>query len=117
MPRKAMQLSGGGSALAALPGNGLSLEEKQLIHRALLRSGATIREMNCVRRHLSGIKGGRLGAACYLAQLTTLIISDVPGDFLEDIASGPTVADPTTCQDSLEIVHRYRLPLPPAAWT
>jgi hydroxypyruvate reductase len=81
----------------------------------LLASGATISEMNCVRRHLSAIKGGRLGAACHPAQVLTLLISDVPGDHPLDIASGPTVADPTTCADALGILRRYTIELPQAA--
>jgi len=108
-------VSGGGSALAPLPAPGLTLEAKQTVNRALLASGATISEMNCVRRHLSAIKGGRLGAACFPASVLTLLISDVPGDRPIDIASGPTVADPTTCADALNIVRRYGIELPPAA--
>ena len=88
-------ISGGGSALLPLPGEGVSLEDKQAINRALLKSGATISEMNCVRRHLSAIKGGRLAAACHPARVVNLLISDVPGDNPMDIASGPTVADPS----------------------
>ena len=108
-------ISGGGSSLLVAPAPGLSLADKQAINTALLRSGATISEMNCLRRHLSALKGGRLGAACHPAQLLTLLISDVPGDDPIDIASGPTVGDPTTCADALAIVERYRLDLPPAA--
>ncbi len=108
-------ISGGGSALLCLPGEGLTLDDKQAINRALLASGAAIGEMNVVRRHLSGIKGGRLAAAAYPAQVLTLVISDVPGDALPDIASGPTVADPTTCADARAIVARYGIKLPPAA--
>ena len=108
-------ISGGGSALLPLPAEGITLEDKQAINRALLKSGATIGELNCVRRHLSAIKGGRLAAACGKATVVTLLISDVPGDKPMDIASGPTVADPTTCADALEIVRRYRIPLPAAA--
>ncbi|KAB2966714.1 glycerate kinase [Zoogloea sp.] len=108
-------ISGGGSALLPLPGEGVSLEDKQAINRALLKSGATISEMNCVRRHLSAIKGGRLAAACHPARVVNLLISDVPGDNPMDIASGPTVADPTTCADALEIVRRYAIDLPDGA--
>lgn len=108
-------ISGGGSALLPLPGQGLTLADKQAINRALLNSGATISEMNCVRRHLSAIKGGRLAAACHPARVITLLISDVPGDNPMDIASGPTVADPTTCADALAIAQRYGIELPPAA--
>ena len=107
-------LSGGGSALLPLPAAGLTLDDKQEVARALLRSGATISEMNCVRRHLSAIKGGRLAAACHPARVLTLLISDVPGDRPLDIASGPTVADPTTCADALAIVRRYGIELPAA---
>ncbi len=105
-------ISGGGSALLSLPLDGISLEDKQAVNKALLACGATITEMNCLRRHLSAVKGGRLAAACYPAKLTTLMISDVPGDNPMDIASGPTVADPTTLEDALEIVRRYKLDLP-----
>jgi glycerate 2-kinase len=107
-------ISGGGSALLVRPLPGLSLEDKQAVNRALLKSGATIREMNCVRRHLSAVKGGRLGAACHPAKLLTLLISDVPGDNPVDIASGPTVADPSTCADALGILRRYRIDVPSA---
>ena len=100
-------ISGGGSALLVRPLPGLTLADKQAVNRALLKSGATIGEMNCVRRHLSAIKGGRLAAACYPAQLLTLLISDVPGDNPIDIASGPTVGDPSSCADALEILARY----------
>ena len=86
-------ISGGGSALLALPAPGLTLDDKQVINRALLRSGANILEMNCVRKHLSAIKGGRLAAASFPARLVALLISDVPGDDPSVIASGPTVAD------------------------
>ena len=106
-------ISGGGSALLPLPIDGLSLEHKQALNRALLKSGASINEMNCVRRHLSAIKGGRLAAACHPARVLTLAISDVPGDDPINIASGPTVPDPTTCADALAIVRRYAIELPP----
>lgn len=108
-------ISGGGSALLPLPGEGITLEDKQGINRALLRSGANISEMNCVRRHLSRIKGGRLAAACHPARVVNLLISDVPGDNPMDIASGPTVPDPTTRQDALDILRRYGIELPAAA--
>jgi glycerate 2-kinase len=108
-------LSGGASALLPWPALGLSLSDKQVITRALLRSGATIGEINTVRRHLSRIKGGRLGVACQPARLVTLAISDVPGDAPVDIGSGPTVADPTTCADALAVLERYRVALPAAA--
>jgi hydroxypyruvate reductase len=108
-------ISGGGSALMPLPAAGLTLELKQSVNRMLLASGASISEINCVRRHLSGIKGGRLAAACHPAQVLALIISDVPGDNPVDIASGPTVGDPTTCSDALAIVRRYGIDLPDAA--
>jgi hydroxypyruvate reductase len=106
-------ISGGGSSLLPLPLPGITLADKQAVNRALLASGASIGEMNCVRRHLSSIKGGRLAAACHPAHVLTLLISDVPGDEPFDIASGPTVADPSTCADALDIVRRYRIALPP----
>jgi hydroxypyruvate reductase len=105
-------ISGGGSSLLPLPLPGISLEDKQQVNRSLLASGATISEMNTVRRHLSAIKGGRLAAACHPAKVINLLLSDVPGDRPLDIASGPTVADPSTCSDALEIVRRYGLVLP-----
>jgi hydroxypyruvate reductase len=104
-------LSGGGSALLPLPSPGLSLDEKQRITRQLLGSGATISQINCVRRHLSRIKGGRLAAACHPARVVTLAISDVPGDDPMDIASGPTVADPTTCGDALAVLGQFEVEL------
>jgi glycerate 2-kinase len=100
-------ISGGASALLPLPLEGLGLEDEQALNKALLVSGATISEMNCVRRHLSAIKGGRLALACYPARLVTLLISDVPGDAPSDIGSGPTIADSTTCADALAILARY----------
>ena len=106
-------ISGGGSSLLPLPAPGLTLEHKQAVNRALLKSGATISEMNCVRRHLSAIKGGRLAAACHPARVLTLLISDVPGDDPMDIASGPTVADPTSCDDALAVIRRYGIEVPP----
>ena len=108
-------ISGGGSALLPLPLEGLSLADEQALGRALLKSGAGIGEMNCVRRHLSGIKGGRLAAACHPARVLTLLISDVPGDRPLDIASGPTVGDPTTCADAHRIALRHGLSLPEKA--
>jgi hydroxypyruvate reductase len=108
-------ISGGGSALLPLPLEGLTLDDKQRINSDLLKSGATISEMNCVRRHLSAIKGGRLAAACWPAKVVTLLISDVPGDDPMDIASGPTVADPTTCADALALLKKYDISVPPAA--
>jgi glycerate 2-kinase len=100
-------ISGGGSALMALPAPGLTLADKQALNRALLASGATISEMNAVRKHLSGIKGGRLAAAATPARVVTLAISDVPGDDPAVIASGPTVPDPTTFADARALVARY----------
>ncbi len=108
-------ISGGGSSLLVAPAQGLTLADKQAVNAALLASGATISEMNCVRRHLSSLKGGRLGALCHPAQLLTLLISDVPGDAPVDIASGPTVADSSTCADALAIVQRYQIAMPEAA--
>ena len=108
-------ISGGGSALLSLALPGLRLADEQALNRALLASGASIGEMNCVRRHLSAIKGGRLAAACRPARVVNLLLSDVPGDDPVDIASGPTVADPTTCADALAILRRYEIEVPPRA--
>jgi hydroxypyruvate reductase len=108
-------ISGGGSSLLVAPIEGLTLEDKQAVNRSLLKSGASIGEMNCVRRHLSAVKGGRLAAACHPAKVITLLISDVPGDRPMDIASGPTVPDPTTCADALEIIGRYDVAIPASA--
>ena len=105
-------ISGGGSSLLVAPAPGLTLADKQAINSALLASGASIGEMNCVRRHLSALKGGRLAAACHPASVVTLLISDVPGDAPSDIASGPTVADASSCADALAIVDRYKIALP-----
>lgn len=107
-------ISGGGSALLTLPCDGLTLEDKQRISRALLCSGASISEMNCVRKHLSGIKGGRLAQACHPARVVTLAISDVPGDDMGTIASGPTVADTSTCAQALAVLDRYGIAVPAA---
>ena len=108
-------ISGGGSALLSQPAPGLTLEDKQRINTALLRSGANITEMNCVRKHLSTIKGGRLAAAAAPARVVSLLISDVPGDDPAVIASGPTVADPTTFADALAILEKYRITEPETA--
>jgi glycerate 2-kinase len=108
-------ISGGGSSLLALPAPGLTLADKQAINAALLRSGAPISAMNAVRKHLSAIKGGRLAAAAFPARLLTLIISDVPGDDPAVVASGPTVADPTTFADALRILRDYGVSEPRAA--
>jgi glycerate 2-kinase len=107
-------ISGGGSALLTLPAEGLTLQEKQRINRELLESGANIVEMNCVRKHLSRIKGGRLAAACAPARVVTLTISDVPGDDPSVIASGPTVPDTSTCADAVAILQRYGIAVPGA---
>ncbi|MBD9390714.1 glycerate kinase [Acidovorax sp. ACV01] len=107
-------ISGGGSALLTLPVAGLDLRDKQRINKKLLESGADIREMNCVRKHLSRIKGGQLAAACWPAQVVTLAISDVPGDDVSVIASGPTVEDATTCSDALSILAKYAIAVPEA---
>jgi glycerate 2-kinase len=101
--------SGGGSALLPLPAPGLTLADKQSINTALLKSGANITEMNCVRKHLSAIKGGRLAAACAPARIVTLAISDIPGDDPAVIASGPTVADATTFADAIAVLEKYRI--------
>uniref|UniRef100_UPI00406CD881 glycerate kinase type-2 family protein n=1 Tax=Rhodoferax sp. GW822-FHT02A01 TaxID=3141537 RepID=UPI00406CD881 len=105
-------ISGGGSSLLTLPADGLTLADKQRINQALLDSGASIGEMNCVRKHLSRIKGGRLAAACAPARVLTLLISDVPGDDASVIASGPTVPDASTCADALAILKRYNIAVP-----
>jgi hydroxypyruvate reductase len=110
-------LSGGASALLALPAPGITLEDKQVVTRELLRSGATIAEINCVRKHLSAIKGGRLAAAAFPAQVTSFAISDVPGDDPAVIGSGPTIADPTTFFDARRILTKYAMSPPPAVAT
>ena len=107
-------ISGGGSSLLTLPASGLTLDDKQAVNRALLASGATIGEMNAVRKHLSAIKGGRLAAAAAPAQVVTLAISDVPGDDAAVIASGPTVPDPTTFAEARALLARYRITPPPS---
>ncbi|MCO3509465.1 glycerate kinase [Pseudomonas aeruginosa] len=105
-------LSGGGSALLSLPAEGIGLADKQAVNKALLKSGAAIGEMNCVRKHLSAIKGGRLAKACWPASVYTYAISDVPGDEATVIASGPSVGDPTTSADALAILKRYAIDVP-----
>lgn len=110
-------LSGGASALACLPGEGLSLAEKRRLTAALLRSGADVREINCVRRHLSRFKGGRLALTAAPARLLTLAISDVVGDAPEDIGSGPTAADPTGVGDARAILARYGIAAPDRGWS
>jgi hydroxypyruvate reductase len=107
-------ISGGGSALMALPAEGVTLEEKQAVNKALLKSGANISEMNCVRKHLSAIKGGRLARAAAPACVVALMISDVPNDDLSVIASGPTVPDPTTREDALAVIAKYKIAAPAA---
>jgi hydroxypyruvate reductase len=105
-------MSGGASALLSLPAPGLSVEDKRAVNRALLKSGAPISEMNCVRKHLSAIKGGRLAAAAHPAQVASLVISDVPGDDLAAVGSGPTVADPTTFAEARAIIAKYGIEVP-----
>ena len=107
-------ISGGGSALLTLPAPGVALADKQAMTGALLRSGAAIDEINCVRKHLSAIKGGRLGAACHPARVVSLLISDVPGDDPAVIGSGPTVPDPTTFADALAVLRKYGIAEPAA---
>jgi hydroxypyruvate reductase len=107
-------ISGGGSALLALPAPGLQLADKQAVTSALLKSGAAIGEINCVRKHLSAIKGGRLAAAAAPARVVSLLISDVPGDDPATIASGPTVADPTSFADARAILAKYAIRGPAA---
>jgi hydroxypyruvate reductase len=105
-------ISGGGSALLSFPGEGLTLEDKQAVNKALLKSGATIGEMNIVRKHLSAIKGGRLAVAAAPARVVALMISDVPRDDPSVIASGPTVPDPSTTEEALAIIEKYGIPVP-----
>ena len=105
-------ISGGGSSLLTLPAEGMTLADKQAVNQALLNSGASIGEMNCVRKHLSRIKGGRLAAACAPARVVTLTISDVPGDDPSIIASGPTVPDASSCAETLQILKRYGIDIP-----
>jgi hydroxypyruvate reductase len=105
-------ISGGGSTLLALPADGVTLADKQALNKALLGSGATIGDMNCVRKHLSGIKGGRLALACAPARVVTLLISDVPGDDPGVVASGPSLPDAGTCADALAILARYKIAVP-----
>ncbi len=105
-------ISGGGSSLLSLPAPGISLDDKRSLNKSLLKSGASIAEINCVRKHLSAIKGGRLAKHCAPARVVTLAISDVPGDAPDTIASGPTVADPTTSAEALAILERYKIDVP-----
>jgi len=105
-------MSGGGSALLSLAAEGVSAEDKRAVNRALLKSGAPIQEMNCVRKHLSRIKGGRLAAAAFPARVETLVISDVPGDDVSAVASGPTVPDPTTYAEARNILAKYNVVVP-----
>ncbi|WP_317205806.1 glycerate kinase [Janthinobacterium sp.] len=105
-------ITGGGSALLALPAPGITLAQKQAVNKALLKSGAAIGEMNCVRKHLSAIKGGRLALACAPARVVTLLISDVPGDDAATIASGPTLPDDSTCEQALAILKKYAIEVP-----
>lgn len=102
-------LSGGGSSLLSLPSGEIDFSEKQQINKALLKSGATINEINCVRKHLSAIKGGKLAAYCHPAKIFTYAISDVMGDDPSVIASGPTVGDPTTSSDAINILEKYKI--------
>ena len=105
-------ISGGGSSLLALPASGISLDDKQSVTRALLTCGAPIGDINCVRKHMSAIKGGRLAAAAGPAAVVSLIVSDVPGDDPATVASGPTVPDPTTSEQALEILRKYEIAVP-----
>lgn len=105
-------ISGGGSALLTLPGEGISLADKQAVNRALLKSGANITEMNTVRKHLSAVKGGRLAATAYPARVVTLAISDVPGDDPATVASGPTVPDTTTVADARAVLDKHGIEAP-----
>ena len=105
-------ISGGGSSLMSLPAEGISFADKQAVNKTLLSCGATIQEMNCIRKHISLVKGGQLAAQAYPARVLSLMISDVPGDDMSSIASGPTVADNSTFADALNIVRRYDMHLP-----
>jgi hydroxypyruvate reductase len=107
-------ISGGGSSLLAMPAPGITLEDKQAVAKALLKSGADIAEMNCVRKHLSAIKGGQLAVAAYPARIVTLMVSDVPNDDPSVIASGPTLPDPTSFADARAVLSRYGIE-PPAS--
>ena len=106
-------VAGGGAALLTLPAAGITLDEKRAVTRQMLRCGATISEINCVRKHLSAIKGGQLAKSAAPAEVVTLIISDVPGDDPAVIASGPTVADPTTFADARAVLDKYNIEPPP----
>jgi hydroxypyruvate reductase len=106
-------ISGGGSALLSAPAPGITLEQKRAINKALLASGATIAEMNCVRKHLSALKGGRLALACAPARVFTLVLSDVPGDDPSVVASGPTLPDSSTLAQALAVLQRYGIEVPP----
>lgn len=105
-------ISGGGSSLLSAPIEGVSLEDKRAVTRELLACGATISEMNCVRKHLSAIKGGKLAQACGMARVHTLVVSDVPGDDPSTVASGPTLPDVSTADDALGVLQRYRITPP-----
>lgn len=105
-------ISGGGSSLLSLPAPGIALDEKRAINNSLLRSGATISEMNCVRRHISAVKGGRLTLACHPAQVLTLVVSDVPGDDPSIVASGPSVPSLGSSRDALRTLDKYRIDVP-----
>jgi glycerate 2-kinase len=107
-------ISGGGSALLSLPAPDITLADKQAMNKALLKYGVTIAEMNCVRKHMSAIKGGRLAAAASPAEVHTLLISDVPGDDPSVVASGPTVPDPTSFADALAVIEKYKITEPAA---
>ncbi|CTQ55615.1 Putative hydroxypyruvate reductase [Roseibium album] len=109
-------LSGGGSSLLTLPSDGISLSDKILVNKALLKCGAAIEEINCVRKHLSAIKGGKLAIAAFPAETLTLAISDVPGDNIHTVASSPTVLDFTTAQDALDVLLRHKLEVPENVW-
>jgi hydroxypyruvate reductase len=107
-------ISGGGSALLSAPADGLTLDDKRQVQRALLASGATIGEINVVRKHLSALKGGRLALACAPARVFTLVLSDVPGDDPSVVASGPTLPDRSTAGDALDVLARHAIEVPPA---
>ena len=108
-------ISGGGSALVTLPAPPLSLADKQAVNRALLASGMPIRDMNCIRKHLSAVKGGRLALLAFPARVVSLVISDIPGDDAALVASGPTIPDPRGLEAARDLVQLFKLELPPAA--
>jgi hydroxypyruvate reductase len=107
-------ISGGGSALLTAPADGITLADKQMVTRALLKGGAPISDINCVRKHLSAVKGGRLAELAAPARVATLIISDVPGDVPATVASGPSISDPTTLSEARAVLEKFHITPPDA---